>query len=104
MQKDILDLEKCEEVIKMNYEALKTAFENNHFSQIAQRQRYYRSYIESLEILNMQGTNCREMVNSKLKHIKSMECNLDKLKSRIIDKIKEDKKIMNAIQEHENIQ
>ncbi len=44
------------------------------------------------------------MVNSKLKHIKQMECNLDKLKSRIIDKIKEDKKIMNAIQDHENIQ
>ncbi len=35
MQKDILDLEKCEDVIKMNYDALKTAFENNHFSQIA---------------------------------------------------------------------
>jgi hypothetical protein len=37
LQKDIIDLESCEEVIKLNFEALKTAFENNHFSQIAQR-------------------------------------------------------------------
>ena len=33
-----------------------------------------------------------------------MECNLDKLKARIIVKIKEDKKIMNAIQENDYIQ
>lgn len=33
-----------------------------------------------------------------------MECNLDKLKARIIEKIKEDKKIMNAIQENDYIQ
>lgn len=37
------------------------------------------------------------MVNAKLKHIRAMENTLDKLKSRIIDKIREDKKFMSVL-------
>lgn len=73
LQKDIGELEKCQDLIKNNYTTLKQAFENNHFSQIASRQKHYRAFIESLEILNLQGQNCREMVNSKLGHIKKIE-------------------------------
>jgi hypothetical protein len=46
----------------------------------------------------MQGTNCKEMVATKLKHIKNMENNLDKLKARVVDKIKDDKKIISILQ------
>ncbi|TNV80125.1 hypothetical protein FGO68_gene2810 [Halteria grandinella] len=94
LQKDIGDLEKCQDLIKNNYHTLKQAFENNHFSQIASRQKHYRAFIESLEILNLQGQNCREMVNSKLGHIKKIEQNLDRLKLKIKEKILEDKKLM----------
>lgn len=97
LHKDIIDLESCEEQVRLNYQALKTAFENNHFSQIAMRQKHYRSYIESLEILNIQGQNCKEMVNQKLKHIRFMEHNLDKLKSKILEKVREDKKTMTML-------
>ena len=34
------------------------------------------------------------MVNAKLKHIRVVEKNLDKMKNKIVDKIKEDKKQM----------
>ena len=32
LQRDIQDLEECHPLIKSNFEALKSAFENNHFS------------------------------------------------------------------------
>jgi len=38
------------------------------------------------------------MVATKLKHIKNMENNLDKLKARVVDKIKDDKKIISILQ------
>ena len=52
----------------------------------------------------MQSHNCKEMVNTKLKHIKHMENSLDKLKTRIIDKVKEDKRIMNLLLDQELIE
>ena len=55
LQREIIDLESSQPLLKDNYEALKLSFENNHFSQIAQRQKHYRSYIEALEILNIQS-------------------------------------------------
>jgi N-glycosylase/DNA lyase len=45
-------------------------------------------------VLNQQGRNSREMVNSKLSHIKKIETNLDRLKSKIKEKILEDKQLL----------
>lgn len=39
------------------------------------------------------------MVNQKLKHIKVIESNLDKLKLRILDKVREDKKNISMLLE-----
>ncbi len=54
-------------------------------------------------MLNLQSQNCKEMVNSKLKHIRLMELNLDKMKTRIVDKIKDDKKTISMLLEQESV-
>lgn len=41
------------------------------------------------------------MVNQKLKHIKVIESNLDKLKLRILDKVREDKKNISMLLDKE---
>ena len=43
-------------------DTLQNAFNNNHFSQIAARQKHYRAYIETLEVLNIQSQNLKELI------------------------------------------
>ena len=85
--RDLENLEQSRDFLRKHYEVLEQAFNNNLFSQIAQRQRHYRSYIESLEVLNAQSQNLRELAESKYEHIKVTSQDLKTLRDRMDEAI-----------------
>ncbi|CDW74450.1 UNKNOWN [Stylonychia lemnae] len=86
---DIEQLQQSREILKKQFDTLQNAFNNNFFSQIAQRQKHYRSYIESLEILNIQSLNLRQLVEHKSMYIQSISKDLKSLKAKLQDAIKQ---------------
>eukprot|EP00347_Sterkiella_histriomuscorum_P011163 403373511 len=85
---DIESLQQSRVILQNQFEALTKAFDDNHFSQIAKRSNHYRSYIESLEILNFESLNMRKLVEQKSVYMQKISTDLRTMKLKLQEAIK----------------